>query len=567
MLTTLRVTNLAVVDELEVEFGAGLNVLTGETGSGKSVILRAIELLSGRRATADLIRHEQERCTVEGVFAVSSPTELVEKLPEDEASLRDLITGDEILVRRVIDRTGRGKIYVNGGLVGAGSLQFLGEQLIDLTGQHQQQTLLDAGKHLGLLDMFGVPEKLRQEMKSAYDAFAEARARFQSFARDSEQQSVLVARYEEELKELDAAGLVTGGRAELEAELHRLQHSERLIANIQRALAILETDEQSLDSGLREILGVLEKSAVIDPGFTAVVERIEAAGVELAEASMLLTQLGSRLDMSPERLEELRERVAEIARLERKYGKKEDALVGYRDEIREKLTHLGGGAGSLEKLKGDLDAKAAEADRVATKLSATRTKLAAELSQLVGKDLSSLNMKRAKFHVLLAPKEISGTGKDGVEFLFSANPGEPPRPLQKVASGGELSRVLLVLKTLLNQRNLPGTQVFDEIDSGVSGAVSQIVGEKLLSVASRSQVILVTHSPQIASLADHHFLIEKAAGKNSTRTTIRSLDRAQRIQQLAAMLAGKDVSTHFEKSAEDLLNVRGRLSVTRASEA
>ena len=558
MLTTLRVTNLAVVDELEVEFTNGLNVMTGETGSGKSVILKAIELLAGRRGGADLIRHGEERCVVEGVFLVASKDELRERLRADDESLADSIESEEILIRRVFEKTGRGKIYVNGGLVGATSLQSLGEQLIDITGQHQQHTLLNPASHLTLLDLFGVPEKLRLEMKTAYEDYARARERYKKFSEDSAQQALEVARYQDELRELDAAGLVVGGRATLEAELHRLAHVEVLTANIQRAMEVLEEEEQSLDDRLRELLGLLEKMAAIDPNFSQVIQLVEAASAQLSESGLLLSQMGSRLEMSPERLEEVREQIAEIARLERKYGKKEDLLIAYRDKVREKLEQLGGGELSLDKLKEEFERSEQVAKGIAAKLSETRKRLSAQLSQQVAKDLALLNMKRAQFQVSLQTKDLSATGAEAVEFLFSANPGEPPRPLQKVASGGELSRVLLVLKTLLNEKNLPGTQVFDEIDSGISGAVSHVVGEKLLAVAKTSQVILVTHSPQIASLADSHFLIEKVTSKSSTNSSIRKLDRKQRIEQLAGMLAGKEVSSHFEKSAEELLKARDK---------
>lgn len=558
MLSTLRVSNLAVVDELEIEFTNGMNVMTGETGSGKSVILKAIELLAGKRGGADLIRHGEDRCVVEGVFHVSDLEQLRESLRADDESLADSLESDEVLVRRVFEKSGRGKIYVNGGLIGAAALQSLGEQLIDITGQHQQHTLLNASSHLNLLDLFGVSEKLRQEMRVAYEKFAQAKTRYQKFSEDSAQQELEIARYQFELQELDAAGLSLGGRAAAEAELHRLSHVEVLSSQIQKALAILEDDEQSIDERLRELLITLEKAASIDPHFQQVVQLVEAASAQLSESGLVLNQLGSRLEMNPERLEELRDQIAEIARLERKYGKKEDLLVGYRENIRTKLDALGGGELSLEKLKEEYESAEKIARSIAQKLSESRKKLSNELSQQVGKDLGLLNMKRAQFQVSLQPKELSATGQESVEFLFSANPGEPPRPLQKVASGGELSRVLLVLKTLLNEKNLPGTQVFDEIDSGISGAVSHVVGEKLLAVAKKSQVILVTHSPQIASLADTHFLIEKTASKNSTSTSIRMLDRKQRIEQLAGMLAGKEVSTHFEKSAEELLKNRER---------
>ncbi len=559
MLSTLRITNLAVVDELEVEFQNGLNIMTGETGSGKSVILRAIDLLAGSRAAADLVRHGEDRCTVEGVFIVKAIEELRSRLAEVDDGLADALESEEIIVRRVIEKSGRGKIYVNGGLTTGGSLQILGAQLIDITGQHQQQTLLDPGKHLELLDLFGVPTKLRDEMSRVAKAYFHAKEQLDSFTKDSAAMAAEIERWESELAELEGAGLSPGGRQAIEAELHRLSHAETLSAGIQKAMTLLEEDGESISTLTSEVLTVLERCAGIDPSFTQAVSLVESASAQFSETGIVLSQIGSRLEIEPEKIEELRGRVAEIARVERKYGKKEDALVEYRDSLDAKLKSSGGGELSLPKLTEEFNRRNEEMLAVAGELTKTRKRLAAELSQSVGKDLGRLGMKRAQFLVSLQPKAVSANGADTVEFLFSANPGEPPRGLHKVASGGELSRVLLVLKTLLNERNICGTQVFDEIDSGVSGAVSQVVGEKLLAVASKSQVILVTHSPQIASLADSHFLIEKSAGKDSTKTSIRLLDRPERIEHLAGMLAGKQVSTHFQKSAEELLGARAEI--------
>ncbi len=559
MLTLLRIQNLAIVETSEVEFGAGLNVLTGETGAGKSIILKAIDLLLGRRANSDILRSGADRCTVEGLFRISRELgrtlreeheELEEVLPEDE---------DELLIRRIIDAGGRSKVYVNGQLMALGGLSALSARLMDVTGQHQQHILFDPVHHRELLDAFGVADDLKARVAVDFAAYADAKRSLDRFLSDTETRAVRMEKLAAERDELSEAALQPGERAALDAELTKLASVESLGATVQSCLELIEESDDSLDSKLRSLSMLLESAAAIDPALDEVVSLVDAAAVQLSEAQLSLAHYGARLEADPLRLEQLRERLALVARLERKYARPGDEIIAYLETISAELAEYEGGALDEGVLRKRLAEARATLDGSEQALTAARKVAASKLRKEVEREFPPLNMQRATFEVAVTAAPSSANGADAVEFLLAANPGEPARALGKVASGGELSRVLLILKTVLNEQRAPGTQVFDEVDSGIGGAVAQIVGEKLLAVSRRSQVILITHAPQIASLADQHFLVEKRAIGDRTTSSIRLLNEHERVAQIAGMLAGKSISANFEQSAKELLATRQTL--------
>ncbi|MFN8388732.1 MAG: DNA repair protein RecN [Bdellovibrionota bacterium] len=555
MLSVLRIHNLALVEELEVEFRSGLNVLTGETGAGKSIILKAIELLTGKRASAELIRTGADHCVVEGLFLRSQPAPASEDESDD---LNELLQEEEILIRRAIDNSGKSKISVNGRLSTSGMLQNLAPYLLDITGQHQQQTLLDPNRHRSMLDEYGGHQKLCDEVSSAFHTWQDAKRQLEAFLSDQGQRAEYFQRITAEREELKAADLRDGRRAELEAELKRYASVETLTADVNRALELLEDSEGGIDAKLSSLSSVLDHILTYDSTTAEIAAMVESAAVQLSEAKIALSDYGMRLEADPERLEVLRETIAEIARLERKYGKIEAELVRYLESLEREIGQYE--SGELDETK--LRARATEAEAVLKKceiaLSKKRASAGKKLSAQIIESLQPLGMKHAQFEVSLVKAGSSAHGAEKVEFLLAANPGEPLRSLSKVASGGELSRILLVVKTVLNEKSGPGTQIFDEIDSGISGAVAQIVGEKLHQIAARSQVILVTHSPQIAAFADNHFQISKSVSGERTMTSLRSLSDDERVQHIAGMLAGKRVSANFEQSARELMNLRAR---------
>jgi len=553
MLSLLRIQNLAIVEELEVEFSDGLTVLTGETGAGKSVVLKAIELLTGVRAASDLVRTGAANCTVEGLFNVDfSPAELESETDE----LRDVLSEEDILIRRVIDPNGRSKVYLNGRLSTAAALQILCAKLIDITGQHQQQSLLESSNHLALLDSFGVSEELRSKVRAAFSEYSAARRRLETFLKDQSGRDEYFRRVTFERDELAAAALEAGKRQRLEQNLKRLANVETLGGQLTNCIDLLENGEGNIDELLRRLSLSVSQMTALDPSLNEISQLIDSAAVQLGEARIGLAEYASTLEADPAELESLREQVAEIARLERKYSKDEAGLISYLGKIQQEVDEYESGALNESALRKVLEEKEAALKRLEALLTADRKKAATKLAKDVKTALQPLGMKHAEFLVSITAQPSTETGADAVEFLLSANPGEPPRLLSRVASGGELSRILLVLKTILNEKNQSRTQIFDEVDTGISGAVAQIVGEKLRQVSKHSQVILVTHSPQVAAFADHHYEISKSISETKTSTNIRALSSEERVQSLAAMLAGKKVSSHFEQSARELLALR-----------
>ncbi len=554
MLALLRVENLAIVRQAEIEFTPGLNVLTGETGAGKSIILKAINLLSGQRASTDIVRNEAERCTVEALFDVSESTR--HRLIELADEMESLLVDEELLIRRIVERSGRSKVYINGSLSSISLLQRISSALIDITGQHQQHTLLSATNHIHLLDEFGVPESLREDTSAAFQLFAKARHDLKTFLSDREEQQRHYQRISVEFEELSEAELQPGEREGSETELARLSNVETLGQEASECLELLEDSEHGLEDRLRMLQTGLERAAKLDPTLKEAQQFADAASVQISEAKIVLEDYAASLEADPLRLEHLRERIALIARLERKYSQSGDSLIELRDKLALEIAELEGGGLDEKKLREREDQAREALSLLEKKLTEKRLAIAKKLSTAVEKGLKDLSMKRARFKVEIEPCDSGPNGADKVSFTLAANPGEPFRALAKVASGGELSRILLVLKTLLNERYGPQTQIFDEIDTGIGGAVAQVVGEKLREAASRVQVILITHAPQIAALAESQFLVSKSASKKSTESKIELLSEKERVTQIASMMAGKNVTAQFEESAKELLSLR-----------
>ena len=562
MLAVLRISNLAIIDYSEIEFSSGLNVLTGETGAGKSIILKAIELLSGRRASAAVLRSGCDRCEIEALFYLRPETRA--KLHELFDELTDIIVDEELLIRRVIESTGRSKIYLNGCLSTSNLLQRISTYLFDITGQHIKQNLLDESTHLDLLDDFGTPQELLDKCAKQYQKFANAKRALDSFKSNTQEQALYFARIRSERDELGEAALEDGERERLENDLARLSNVEHLAESVNTALDSIDSSDGGLEAEIKKLLLLIERAYRVDASLKESFELTESASLQLAEVRILLSDYAASLDADPERLEEIRSRIAEIARLERKYSKTESELIAYYARISSELDEFDAGAFDEKALSERLEEERVKLSAIEDDLSRKRKKTAKSLAAKVEQDLAELGMKKARFAVSLDKSPSHLKGADHAAFSLAANPGEPFQPLAKVASGGELSRILLVLKTLLNTKLNAETQIFDEIDSGIGGAIAQSVGERLLLVAKNSQVILITHAPQIAALADTQYLVEKSTSKKRTVSRIMPLDEKQRVRQIASMLAGKNVSSQFEESAKALLKTRKKLGSSAA---
>jgi DNA repair protein RecN (Recombination protein N) len=550
VLSLLRIRNLAIVDEAEIEFGPGLNVITGETGAGKSILLKAIELLTGVRTSASIIRAGASKCEIEGLFVLDD--KIRESLAIISDEIQERTVDDELLIKRVIDASGRNKIYLNGELITVGLLQHLSEVLIDVTGQHSHVAILDTAKQRILLDQFGVDSSLLSNMQAAYSEYLNAKKKLDSFQEKSAELDQHILRLSFERDELKEAALSPDEDCLIEEELKRLSSVEMLTTSIARCLEIFEESEIGLEQQLVNLDNQLTRARERDKNLSSILELVESSTLQLGEAKIALLEYASSLEQDPERLEYLRERLSMIKQLTRKYNKSLAEICAYLFEIEAQLAEHESGALDLGKLQAEFELARTKLISVESKLSSVRKTASRELAKLITSELATLNMKRAQFIVQITKKESSSNGADNVEFLLAANPGEPFQALKKVASGGELSRVLLILKTILNYQ-IP-IQVFDEVDTGIGGAVAQVVGERLSRLANNAQVILVTHAPQIAAFADNHFKIDKLSRADDTKTVITELNSIQITEEIARMLAGKKISKKFEESAKELLS-------------
>lgn len=553
MLSVLRIKDFAIINEIEIEFSQGLNVITGETGAGKSIILRAISLLCGNRASSEFVRKGSRQALVEGIFQLD--TDSIKQLRDINDEMAAIIDDEELIVRRLIESNGKGKIYVNGNLVRASVLGQLACALIDITGQHQQQSLLNASQHGTMLDSFGVSANLLAENCERFTEYSRAKKNLDQFKNN---QDALRRQFElisNDYKELSEAQLLDGEREDLEAKISRAGNVELLGTKIAECIDAMSESENCTEESLRRACYLVSECSEIDSGVLPAKELLDSAKVQLEEARFSLEHYQAGLEFEPEALETWRARLGEIARLCRKFQCSEKGLIELRDKLENEIAELESVGLDEKELVSRFNTCKAALLVTEEKLTAERKKVAKGLVKKVQSSLTSLGMKDATFDVAIDPSQSTARGKDDIYFVLAANLGEDPKHLSKVASGGELSRVLLVLKTLLNDSTseIPKTQIFDEIDTGIGGKVATLVGKKLKQVSKYSQVILITHSAQIASLADRHLLVEKHSANKRTNSAIRELDFEQRVKSIASMMGGTEGSQKFEDSARELL--------------
>jgi len=570
MLTELRLRNLAVIEEVTVPFGPGLNVLSGETGAGKSIVIDALLLIIGARAQPDLIRSGAESAVVEALFEPAPGSPVAGIL---EAAGHALL-GGQLVIKREMARSGRHRVFVNDAPATVGLLERLGDALVELHGQHEHQRLMEPARQLLLLDRFAGCEERRDrlaELVGRWDATRHDLASLREEGRERVRQEEL---YRFQLSEIDAVRPREGEEEELRAEGRRLQHAERIAAGLGEIMALLYEDGQSAAARLRRAAALLRDLSAFDPELAAPAEALREAEAYLEEAVGRTRGRRDRAPFDPGRMEEIDERLDALAKLRRKYGDTVAAMRAYREEIAGVLDRLDRHeelAAALERRLGGL---AQDAASEALALSEARAEAAGRLERLIQKELRGLGMEPARFRVAVrhdpaGPEElgcgeagwrVGPRGADAVEFLLSANPGEELKPLAKVVSGGELSRTMLAIKTILAAADEMPTMVFDEVDAGIGGRVADVVGQKLRRTAGGRQVLCVTHLAPIAAHAEHHLVVEKRIGRGVTRTTVAALDGARRVEELARMLGGERISEATRRHARELLR-DGRRSV------
>ena len=531
MIRFLRVLNLAIVERIEVEFREGLTVLTGETGAGKSIVLGALELLAGGRATGGLIRDGADSAVVEAALETDDDREIV--------------------IRREVAARGRSRVFIDGELATIGALQALGARLIDFHGQHRQQALLDPRTHLPLLDVHGGLAGLAAAVASAHRAWRAAETRLAQARLSGADQAARGELLTFQCREIDEVAPLAGEDETLAGSRTRLASTERLLALCTAAYGALYEQDAAVMARLGHVWRQIEELAAIDPAFAKHLDGRTAIDAQLEDLAFFLRSYAAGIDGSPERLAEVETRLALLERLKKQYGPRLDDVLEHRRRIGAELETLAGHAGEVER-RAETEAEARNAFlAIAGRLSERRRRTAAALGAQLAPVLDSLAMPHARVQMRFAdaplpPERWSERGIDEGEIYFSANPGEPPRPLARIASGGELSRVMLGLKTLATT-DLPGkTLVFDEVDAGIGGAAADRVGRMLRTLAERFQVLCVTHLPQIAAYAATHQHVSKTVRDGRTTTSLESLGEQGRVAELARLMSGRATRTAQE---------------------
>jgi DNA repair protein RecN (Recombination protein N) len=563
MLRELQIRNLAVVEAARVPLAPGLNVLTGETGAGKSIVVDALLLIAGARPHPDLIRSGEDSALVEAVFEEDTAGPVAALLEEAGHPLRE----GQLVIRREISRTGRHRVWVNDAPATVGLLERLGEHLVEVHGQHEHQRLLVPARQLDVLDRFAGTEAARDRVGELVGRWQSARA-----ARDRLGQELREAARQEDLhrfqlSEIDGAHIVPGEEDSLREARTRAAHAERIRTGLEEALAHLTEDAQSAGARMGRAAGLLRGLQRFEPGTEGPLEGLEAAAAQVEDVVAALRALRDRPGFDPDRLAEMDERLDAITRLKRKYGETEVAVLAYREEVARALDRVDRGDAILADLERELEAAAREAGEAAAALSAARAEAADRLGRLIQKEVRGLGMEASRVRIALhreraavgelgtgdPPWRLGPRGAEAVEILLSANPGEEPKPLAKVVSGGELSRTMLAVRSILASADQVPTLVFDEVDAGIGGRVADVVGQKLRRTAAGRQVLCVTHLAPIAAHAGHHLRVDKRAGRGVTRTAVTALDEAGRVEELARMLTGERVTDASRRHARELL--------------
>lgn len=550
MLSELHIADFALIDELTASLDRGLNVLTGETGAGKSIIIDAINAILGVRAGTDLIRTGAQRAAVQAAFdLVDAPDALA-----DSESAGCAAEDGLLIIAREVHAGGKSQCRVNGRMVTVSMLREMGRSLVDVHGQHEHQSLLSVSHHLDLLDAWAGPEvlALRTEVAALSRRLAELDAQLEKLHLDERDRARRMDLYQFQVQEIDAARLQPGEDEELEATRVRLANAEKLHLHAGQGYEGLREDGAALDI-LSGCLNHLESLAQIDPTAAPILESAQAAYYQLEDAAQQLRAYQEEIEFNPERLEQVQERLHALGVLKRKYGDSIPEILAYREQIAGELDGL---AHSEEHAAG-LQAERARAEREATaragQLTALRRLATGRFEQAVEQELADLAMEHTRFHVEMAPQPLAATGMDRVEFLISPNPGEPLKPLARVASGGELSRVMLALKSVLARVDRVPTLIFDEIDVGIGGRTAHVIGEKLAALGREKQVVCVTHLPQIACLADAHFTVRKEVAGGRTVVRLRRLTEEERVEEISRMLGGRDDSAGARQHAQEML--------------
>lgn len=565
MLQELVIRNFAIIEDLRIRFDAGLTILSGETGAGKSIIINAVNLLLGNRASATLIRTGADSAEIEAFFDVPTSSTVAKEMV---AMGHD--PGEGLMVRRLISNNDRHRIYINGRLATVQVLAQLTSQLASISGQHAHQGLLKEETHLLLLDQFGDIVPLRNEYRACFDRIIPLIRKEQQLLQQQTRQSEQLELLRFQGQEIEAANIFIGEDTALEQERLRLKHGQTLFQTVQQCVDVIYSGQGAVYEQLGELVKSLSKAGQMDERLKDSVSELEELTYRVEDVSANLRGYLKHIDLNPQRLDEVDDRIDLLNKLKRKYGKTLDEVQAYADSIETQLHEIESVEESLAQVRSQLNECHGQLCRLAERLSEKRRDAARMMAQRVERELAELKMDGTRFVVDIQPvpvakdsapvlrnndRGLTEVGADRAVFMIAPNVGETIKPLAAIASGGELSRVVLALKAILVHNDSVDTVVFDEVDAGIGGSVADGVGKKLATLARRHQTLCITHLPQIAKYGAHHFRIEKEVAQGRTRTTIRQLLQDQRVEEIARMLGGEQITDTTLKHAREMLKM------------
>lgn len=551
MLSNLRIENIAIIESAGIEFTDGFGVLSGETGAGKSIIIDSLSAVLGERASKDLIRTGAEQAQVTALFQ-GYPEGAKEWLRENDIPEEP---DGSLLIQRTLRSNGRNTCKVNGMPVTVTLLGELGKELISIHGQHDSQKLLNPDEHVKYIDLLGGLEPLRSEYEKIYEEYLSLYREYKALEKNDSEQARRMDFLEFEISEIDGAGIVPGERERLLKRREFFKDSEKIVRDMEKALSALEDGEMGKGaiSLLFDTAGYLETPSGHFSELEDASGKVSEAAYYLEEVKSLVSDLILSSEYDEEEQNSVEARLSELHALSLKYGNTEEEILLYRDEAEKELEALKNRDETLERIVKELEEKKALLIKEAEKLSAERKKTAQEFDSAVKHELSFLNMPEAELKTEFTPCKIGRNGKDELEFLISPNPGEGFKPLSRIASGGELSRIMLAIQSVLSGEGGVPTFIFDEIDTGVSGSAAERIAEKLKSVSKNHQVLCITHSPQVASYADTHYLIRKETVNGKTYTRVEELDKQGRVEEIARIIGGERITELQKQSALEMI--------------
>lgn len=554
MLRELCIRNFAIIDDLTVSFSEGLTVLTGETGAGKSIIIDAVQLLAGGRASQEFIRHGAKKAELTGLFQITNEQHLIyQKLEELGVEIEE----DFIILRRDLNENGKSICRVNGKLVPLSNLRELGSQLIDIHGQHENQELMDEKKHILLLDHFAAGQlaTVKNHYTKLFQTYKELKKEVAALNLDEQRTAQRIDLFQFQIKELEEANLQLGEEDALIEERRRLINFHKIFERANIAYEAISGELKGLDY-VGDAMNALEDISSLDDQFKESTEAVTSSFYLLQDASHQIKNVIDDLEFNPERLNEVEQRLSQYSTMKRKYGSTVEEILTYYAKINEELIQLLNRDEAIQKKEIELQKMELELEKKANELSKIRKQSAITLSNAIMEQLCDLHMEKAKFIVNFeALNNFDVNGKDYVSFYISTNVGEPPKSLPKIASGGELSRIMLALKTIFSSSDGITSIIFDEVDTGVSGRVAQAIADKIAAISIHSQVLCISHLPPVAAMADHHYVIRKEVEQNRTYTTVSTISFNERIEEISRMMSGAKITDLTLKHASELLQI------------